>query len=410
MSDTTDDMEYGHAIAEGYREPQRRKTVSDTTALATLPPDEPKRSASWALAQLSDQQFAQQMQMFKKGRDRLQQVMRSMMTADVHFGVIPGTGGKPTLLQPGADLLLKMFNLVAEPTSEITYGDGVTAPHFTIKARCIVHQGDIEGPVVAIGEAAASSWEKKWRYRTSERKCPACGKAAIIKGKAEYGGGWVCFKKKDGCGAKFADGAKEIEGQVGGQVENPDPFELLNTAVKIANKRAKVHAAIAATDSSDLLTQDMEEGHSSHQEPPQEAPAPQPAKTPPPATNGPPKAANAQQPPQDVPLPGGSITMQQQSQLEALITKAYISDPMQESALLASVKATLFTQIPAKYFLLICFMVDCGYNWQSQWEDQGDGWLLKFDEPTIKGAIKKYRNLLAAKQAQASAEEKPIHF
>jgi hypothetical protein len=34
--------------------------------------------------------------------------------------------------------------------------------------------------------------------------CPKCGAAAIIKGKAEYGGGWVCFKKKGGCGAKFA--------------------------------------------------------------------------------------------------------------------------------------------------------------------------------------------------------------
>jgi len=34
--------------------------------------------------------------------------------------------------------------------------------------------------------------------------CPRCGVVgSIIKGKAEYGGGYLCFKKKGGCGAKF---------------------------------------------------------------------------------------------------------------------------------------------------------------------------------------------------------------
>lgn len=33
--------------------------------------------------------------------------------------------------------------------------------------------------------------------------CPTCGKDSIIKGKEEYGGGYVCYKKKGGCGAKF---------------------------------------------------------------------------------------------------------------------------------------------------------------------------------------------------------------
>lgn len=36
-------------------------------------------------------------------------------------------------------------------------------------------------------------------------KCPTCGANAIIKGKEEYGGGWLCFKKKGGCGDKFTD-------------------------------------------------------------------------------------------------------------------------------------------------------------------------------------------------------------
>ncbi len=36
--------------------------------------------------------------------------------------------------------------------------------------------------------------------------CPVCGKDAIIKSKAEWGGGWVCFKKKGGCGTKWPEG------------------------------------------------------------------------------------------------------------------------------------------------------------------------------------------------------------
>ena len=36
--------------------------------------------------------------------------------------------------------------------------------------------------------------------------CPLCGNTtAVIKGKAEYGGGWLCYAKKGGCGAKFQD-------------------------------------------------------------------------------------------------------------------------------------------------------------------------------------------------------------
>jgi hypothetical protein len=32
--------------------------------------------------------------------------------------------------------------------------------------------------------------------------CPVCGKDAIIQGKPEYGGGWLCYKAKGGCGWK----------------------------------------------------------------------------------------------------------------------------------------------------------------------------------------------------------------
>jgi hypothetical protein len=44
------------------------------------------------------------------------------------------------------------------------------------------------------------------RAEASGNACPKCGKVRpVIKGKEEYGGGWVCFKKKGGCGATWQD-------------------------------------------------------------------------------------------------------------------------------------------------------------------------------------------------------------
>jgi hypothetical protein len=118
--------------------------------------------------------------------------------------------------------------------------------------------------------------EKKYAVRKQERVCPECGKPAVIKGKAEYGGGWLCFKKKDGCGAKWSDGNPAIEGQSVGEVENPDLPDLWNTVVKMAEKRARVDAVLAVTGASALFTQDVEDT-------PAPEPTPAPVPTPPPS-------------------------------------------------------------------------------------------------------------------------------
>jgi hypothetical protein len=104
-----------------------------------------------------------------------------------------------------------------------------------------------------------STRERKYGKRKQERTCPTCSVAAIIKGKQEYGGGWVCFKKKNGCGAKYRDGDPAIEGQVVGDVENPDLPDTWNTVVKMAEKRARVDAVLAVTGASALFTQDVED-------------------------------------------------------------------------------------------------------------------------------------------------------
>ena len=94
--------------------------------------------------------------------------------------------------------------------------------------------------------------ESKYRWRTTERICPHCKKPAIIKGKAEYGGGWLCWKKKDGCGQKFDDQDRVITDQEVEKIENPDIIDCVNTVLKMAQKRAMVAASLSMSHLGDV--------------------------------------------------------------------------------------------------------------------------------------------------------------
>lgn len=183
----------------------------------------------------------------------IQQAMKDIMVKDVHFGVIPGTD-KPTLLKPGAEKIGLLFRLAPTFKEEvIERGNG----HREVRVVCTLTHPT--GVVVAQGLGVCSTLESKYRWRKGQRLCPNCGSEAIIKGKAEYGGGWLCFAKKGGCGAKFPDGDKAIEEQQTDRVENPDIADTYNTVMKMALKRAHVGAIISGTAASDLFNQDMED-------------------------------------------------------------------------------------------------------------------------------------------------------
>src|SRR4051812_36279228 len=47
----------------------------------------------------------------------IQQVMESVMKEGVHYGIIPGTD-KPTLLKPGAEVLMSTFRIAVDPQIE----------------------------------------------------------------------------------------------------------------------------------------------------------------------------------------------------------------------------------------------------------------------------------------------------
>jgi hypothetical protein len=193
-------------------------------------------------------------------RDAIVQAMQKLMRDGVDYGTIPG-GDRPALLQPGADKLCNLFGIVIKYEFEVAEEDFTGerhngAPFFYYRIRGRAFRGE---HFMGEGIGSCNAWESKYRWRTAARTCPSCQKAAIIKGRAEYGGGWLCFRKKDGCGATFPDDDPAICTQPMGRVANEDLADVVNTVLKMAMKRCKVGTTINASSASELFTQDVEE-------------------------------------------------------------------------------------------------------------------------------------------------------
>jgi hypothetical protein len=198
-------------------------------------------------------------------RDENVEYMRRVLKPGVHYGVIPGTSSKPSLLKPGAQALCRDMGLHPEPVilehiKDEMGKDHDGEPFLAYNMRVDLYSVRFEPRRwVGSGVGSANSWEERYRWRTATRRCPDCGKEAIIKGKFEYGGGWVCFKKKDGCGAKFGDADERITSQEVGRVPNDRVMDLDNTIFKQASKRALVEAVLNVTGASDVFTQDLDD-------------------------------------------------------------------------------------------------------------------------------------------------------
>ena len=150
-----------------------------------------------------------------EARSRFQSLVAftsDIMREGVDYGTIPGTN-KPTLLKPGAEKLTTFFGLstrfdIIEKVEDWIGDQHGGEPFFYYWFRCEMRRGDL---LIAEADGSCNSWESKYRYRTAERKCPNCGQTTIIKGKEQYGGGWLCWAKRGGCGAKFKNGDQAIE-------------------------------------------------------------------------------------------------------------------------------------------------------------------------------------------------------
>ncbi len=187
----------------------------------------------------------------------IQDLMSEAMKENEHFGVIPGTNSKPTLLKAGAEKLCLMFRLA--PRFEIIDKD-LGNGHREIQVKCTlthINTGKFWGE----GVGSCSTMESKYRYRSgvgenTKVQVPKAFWDLRRMGKTDeamalIGGKGYTFKKGE-------DGLWWIY-EKADKVENPDIADVYNTVLKIAKKRAVVDATITATAASDIFTQDLEE-------------------------------------------------------------------------------------------------------------------------------------------------------
>jgi hypothetical protein len=183
------------------------------------------------------------------------ELYEKIMVKDEHYGTIPGTK-KDTLYKSGAEKLDLLFKLVPKIDEKIMRELG--NDHREVEITIGLYHKET-GLLWGQGIGSCSTKETKFRYREGKRLCSKCGKDSIIKGKEEYGGGWLCYKKTGGCGEKFANNDTTIINQQVGRIENTDIADIYNTVLKMAYKRALVSATITATGVSDIFTQDLDD-------------------------------------------------------------------------------------------------------------------------------------------------------
>jgi hypothetical protein len=163
----------------------------------------------------------------------VQEVMKAVMKADVHYGTIPGTP-KPTLYKAGAEVLCMTFRIADDYEIE----DLSTPDMVRYRVKCIgKHQ--VTAMVLGQGMGEASSGEEKYKWRSS-----VCveefEETPIHLRRKKYG-------KKKGGGFYSAT-----------QVRT-EPSDLANTVLKMACKRAKIAMTLNVTAASDMFTQDIED-------------------------------------------------------------------------------------------------------------------------------------------------------
>lgn len=166
----------------------------------------------------------------------LVQAAKQVLRDGVDYGVIPGTE-KPTLLKPGAEKLATLFGL--RPHFELLdkvedWDNGFF--HYRYRCTLVNRYGDSVGNA----EGSANSKEKRYRWRyVPEWKATEEDKARAIR----------VEERTDRRGQKYRMYV----------VENDDPFTLVNTLQKMAQKRALVAAVLVTTGASEFFTQDIED-------------------------------------------------------------------------------------------------------------------------------------------------------
>jgi len=133
---------------------------------------------------------------------QFQSVVKNTLKEGHDYGIIPGTGSKPTLLKPGAEKIIMLMGITSEYELIERIQDYETG-FFAFTVRCILYR---QGQKITEGLGHANTREK--RYTSGKQQ---------------------------------------------------DAFTLANTVLKMAKKRAQVDATLTVASLSEIFTQDIED-------------------------------------------------------------------------------------------------------------------------------------------------------
>lgn len=163
--------------------------------------------------------------------NRIQEVMKEVMKAETHYGVIPGTK-QPTLYKAGAEKILATFRMAVEP--DITDLSNEDEHRYLVKVRLISSSGINLG--AGVGEASTSEEKYKWRRAVCDEE----------------------YEDTEETHRRIKYGKWQGKVQKTKQVRT-NPADLANTVLKMAKKRALIDAVLTTTAASDCFTQDIED-------------------------------------------------------------------------------------------------------------------------------------------------------
>lgn len=170
--------------------------------------------------------------------DAVQKFVKEVMKEGLDYGVIPSTDNR-TLFQPGADKLNALYGFARHITAKEENKD-FKSGHYDVTIRIQLRHRDT-GLVVGEGEGFCATYESKYRYR------------------------WVFESDlpkgidKDSVLSKSFTSRKSGKEYLKYRLENSDLFDVWNTVLKMAIKRAYVSATLAATGLSGIFQMDEEE-------------------------------------------------------------------------------------------------------------------------------------------------------
>lgn len=163
----------------------------------------------------------------------IQEILKNVMIEGVHYGKPFPSSDEKSLLKPGAEMILSTFRIAVDPIIEdLSEGDKIA---YRVTVRC-THQGS--GNYLGSGIGSCSSYETKYRWRKAVND-QEWNDASPDKRRIKHSN----YKGK-------AYTTKQV---------HQDPYDIENTILKMAKKRAMVDASLTITAASDIFHRDVED-------------------------------------------------------------------------------------------------------------------------------------------------------